>query len=93
MQHKPGKEHDLWKEAKDKKRAERGEFNFKKKDKPDSTPTGSVPSNPNAGRNDETSKALKLSEKMKAVLMSRMNCTEEDASSLVSDMCQPCLNP
>ena len=87
MQHRPGHEHKLWKEAKDKKREERRNW---KERSTGSSATGTKP-NPSTGATNDKGNSLKLSDKMKAVLMTKFSCTEHDAMELVSDICQPCL--
>ena len=86
MTHKPGKENDEWKIEKDRKRAE-----FKKRKDANKGTSDNSADNANAAKGDGN-KNLNLSDKMKAVLMTKFNCSDEDAKNLVSDICTSDLN-
>ena len=86
MTHKHWKEHDEWKIKKDRKRAE-----FKKRKDTNKGYSNNSADNNKVAKGDGN-KNLKLSDKMKAVLMTKFNCSDEDAKNIVSNICTNDLN-
>ena len=86
MKHQPGEGHKKWKEERDRKRTE---FKKRKHDRKATSGDGSTgaTSSTNSTGGTEPKNNLKLSDKMKAVLMTNFICTEDDAKDLVSDIC------
>ena len=82
MPHKP-EDHDKWKAEKDKKRAEYKRQKAYLGPSTSSSTTATSGSSPSGNP-----QKLKLSDKMKAVLMTKFNCSDEDAKNLVGEICQ-----
>ena len=82
MTHRPRHEYNLWKEAKDNKRAE---YHAKKQKNKDTGSTHGASTGTTTGY--DAKKTLKLFDKMKAVLMTKFNCSEDDDKGLVRDIC------
>jgi len=83
MPHKP-EDHDKWKAEKERKRVE-----WKKQK--ENASTGSTNGEKTTTNSASTQQKMKLSDKMKAVLMTKFNCSDEDAKNLVGDICQSAL--
>ena len=81
MPHKP-EDHDKWKVEKERKRAE---YN---KNKGSSSGNSNNASGTNDAKPSTSTQKLKLSDKMKAVLMTQFNCSVEEAKNVVGDICK-----
>ena len=81
MPHKP-EDHDKWKVEKERKRAE---YN---KNKGSSSGNSNNASGTNDAKPSTSTQKLRLSDKMKAVLMTQFNCCGEEAKNVVGDICK-----